>query len=54
MAFDEEGELEQVNVLYSFLEDRYMKTVCVFFFMGLEFWEGGGGGGGGGGGYIGG
>lgn len=27
VAFDEKGELEQVNVLYSFLEDRYMKTV---------------------------
>lgn len=26
--FDEKGELEQVNVLYSFLEDRYMKRVC--------------------------
>lgn len=28
VAFDEKGELEQVNVLYSFLEDRYAKRVC--------------------------
>lgn len=27
VAFDETGELEQVNVLYSFLEDRYHKKV---------------------------
>lgn len=27
VAFDEKGELEQVNVLYSFLENRYTKTV---------------------------
>ena len=27
---DEKGELEQVNVLFSFLEDRYMKRVCLF------------------------
>ncbi|KAF6235605.1 hypothetical protein HO173_006288 [Letharia columbiana] len=26
VAFDEKGELEQVNVLYSFLENRYTKT----------------------------
>lgn len=26
-AFDEQGELEQVNVLYSFLENRYTKKV---------------------------
>ena len=29
-AFDERGELEQVNVLYSFVEDRYMKRVGFF------------------------
>lgn len=29
VAFDEKGELEQVNVLYSFLENRYTKTVRV-------------------------
>lgn len=27
-GFDEKSELDQVNVLYSFLEDRYMKQVC--------------------------
>ena len=28
VAFDDEkGELEQINVLYSFLENRYMKQV---------------------------
>lgn len=37
VAFDEKGELEQVNVLYSFLEDRYMKTVCGFFFESIYF-----------------
>ena len=26
-AFDEKGELEQINVLYSFLENRYAKKV---------------------------
>lgn len=31
VAFDEKGELEQVNVLYSFLEDRYAKRVCARF-----------------------
>lgn len=30
MPFDEKGELDQVNVLYSFLENRYTKKVCVF------------------------
>lgn len=29
VAFDEKGELEQVNVLYSFLENRYTKTVRI-------------------------
>ncbi|KAL6721038.1 hypothetical protein ACLMJK_000138 [Lecanora helva] len=27
IPFDEKGELEQVNVLYSFLENRYQKKV---------------------------
>lgn len=30
VAFDEKGELEQVNVLYSFLENRYMKQVRAY------------------------
>lgn len=30
-SWDEGGELEQVNVLYSFLEDRYMKRVCMSY-----------------------
>lgn len=29
VPFDEKGELEQVNVLYSFLENRYTKKVCL-------------------------
>ena len=28
VVFDEGAELEQVNVLYSLLEDRYRKKVC--------------------------
>lgn len=28
--YDEKAELEQVNVLYSFLENRYAKKVCIY------------------------
>ena len=34
VAFDEKGELEQVNVLYSFLENRYTKTVRICCILG--------------------
>lgn len=30
LKFDEKAELEQVNVLYSFLENRYAKKVIDF------------------------